>query len=146
VVTEYLEQMTNLVRGLKRANDWKYQCIEEFVLKNGKVFSVNGTKVKRGRTKECFKNAFCLAEYNPDLSYVEGYATFFNLGFPVLHAWCVDKQGNVYDPTWKKLGDEYFGVVFELSFVRETIFARKKFGVIDNREMNFPLLSGKEVL
>lgn len=142
-IKNFLKQMTGLVRSINRKNGWKYSCIEEFVLKNGKAFS-GFEKVKRGRQKECFKNAFYLADYNPDLQYVEGYATFSNIGLPVLHAWCV-KDGKVYDPTWKN-GNEYFGVVFDLSYVRKTILARKRFGVIDNFEHQFPLLSGKETI
>jgi len=141
MVKNFLKQMTKLVGKRK---GWKYSCFEAFVLKNGEPFVVNGIKVKRGKIKECFKNAFYLADYNPDLTYVEGYAIFSGIGLPVLHAWCVDKDGKVYDPTWKTLGDEYFGVKFDIEFVRKTILARRRFGVIDNFEKEFPLLKGEE--
>jgi len=141
IVREYLAKVTEMRRQIR--SNKKYSCIEEFVLKNGKEFtSQNGEKLKRGRMKQCFKNAYHLAE-DFNLIYVEGYASFMGLGFPVLHAWCVGKDGNVYDPTWKN-GGEYFGVPFDLMYVRKIILRRERFGVIDNVEMGFPLLAGKD--
>ena len=141
IVRDYLEKVTETARQIRSSK--KYSCIEEFVLKNGQEFtSQNGKKLKRGRMKECFKNAYHLAD-DSALIYVEGYATSLGLGVPFLHAWCVDTEGKVYDPTWKN-GGEYFGVPFDLKYVRKTIFRREKFGVIDNVEMGFPLLVGKD--
>lgn len=142
IIRGYLEKVTKTKRRIR--SNKKYSCIEEFVLKNGQEFrSRNGNKIKKGKMKECFRNAFHLAE-DFDLIYVEGYATCSGLGFPIFHAWCVDQEGNVYDPTWKN-GDEYFGVPFDFMYVRKTIFRRTKFGVIDNKEMGFPLLAGKDI-
>lgn len=141
---EYLEKMTVMVRSIRNNKEFTYSCFEEFVLKNGREFSNHQKKkIKRGKMKECFRNAFHYA-CDFDLIYVEGFATFSGLALPVLHAWCVDKEGNVFDPTWKE-GDEYYGVPFEMDYVRKTILQRKKFGIIDNYEQGFPLLKSEDL-
>jgi len=142
IIIDFLEKVSQMISSWN--NGWKYSCMEEFVLKNGKTFKVGNGKVKRGKVKECFKNAFHLADSGSGLVYVEGYATSKGLPFPVLHAWCVDSKGNILDPTWKD-GEEYYGVPFDMGFVCRTILKRKKFGVIDNCEDGFPLLSGQHI-
>jgi predicted ABC-type ATPase len=57
------------------------------------------------------------------------------------HAFCVDHNGTVVDPTWKD-GTSYFGVPLKQSFADKTIYARKYYGVIDNMEQKFPLYKG----
>jgi hypothetical protein len=138
-VRSYLEQMTMAIKGLRK-NDLKYSCMEEFILKNGLLFA-ESVKVKKGRMKECFRNAYLLADSNDKMIYVEGYAVSNACILPLYHAWCVDSTGKVYDPTWKD-GLEYYGVPFDLNFVRRTILDRKYYGVIDNWENHWPLLTG----
>ncbi len=139
----YLENMTKMTKELKYKKQFPYSCFEEFVLVNGKEYkNHNPVKVKYGRMKECFKNAFYLADRDEKYIYVEGFATTKHLGLPLLHAWCVDKQGNVYDPTWRD-GDEYYGVPFRMEYVRKTILRKKTFGVIDDWKSGFPLMSGE---
>ncbi len=118
--------MTKMTKELKYKNEFPYSCFEEFVLVNGKEYqNHNPVKVKHGRMRECFKNAFYLADRDDKYIYVEGFATTKRLGLPLLHAWCVDKQGNVYDPTWRD-GDTYYGVPFNLEYVRKTILSERK--------------------
>ena len=143
MVKEFLEQMTKMIKSMNRQNGWKYSCMEEFVLENGKLSTDVAGKVKRGKMKECFKNAFQLADrYEDELTYVEGFAVSKGVPLHVLHAWCVDKQKKVHDPTWKD-GAEYFGVEFDLMYVRKVIVQRKHYGVIDNWEGQWPLLRGE---
>lgn len=82
--------------------------------------------------KECYKNAFILAESNSDYTYVEGLAIPGFIGIPLEHAWVVDAKGHVIDTTWED-GIEYFGIPFELDFVRKIILETKTWGVIDWR-------------
>jgi hypothetical protein len=139
---DYLENMVEMVKKLKHNSKMKYSCMEEFVLKNGKEYH-NGHpgKIERGKMKECFRNAFLLADMK-NLIYVEGFATFSGIGLPVLHAWCVNKKGVVIDPTWDH-GDEYWGVPFSMRYIRKILLKTKRYGIIDNWEMHFPLLTGE---
>jgi hypothetical protein len=77
--------------------------------------------------------------------YVEGLA-YCGL-IPTLHAWCVDADGNVYDPTWRWGTGHYdvehgelLGVPMSLDFVRETVLTRERYGVLDNFEQGYPVL------
>lgn len=141
MIKDYLEKMSEMCNA--RINSkFKYSCFESFVLANGSEFGISGEKIKRGKKKACFCNAYHLADNGGKFTYVEGYASTKGLPFPVLHAWCLTEDGKVVDPTWKD-GEEYFGVSFDLNYVRKIILRRKKFGVIDNYEMHFPLLSGE---
>ncbi|MBA2504424.1 MAG: hypothetical protein H0V29_00600 [Thermoleophilaceae bacterium] len=58
--------------------------------------------VELGRRKCCFANAWRVAKAGEgELAYVEGYT--LHAGMPewlARHAWCVDRQGRVGDPTW----------------------------------------------
>jgi hypothetical protein len=140
---KYLQKRTKISREIIGNNkELPYSCFEEFVLENGKKFKNHKEiKVERGKKGECFKNAFHLAD-NKGLIYVEGVVTISGSPLPGLHAWCVDKEGNVYDPTLEE-ADEYYGVPFDLMYVEKTILREKTYGVIDNYEMGFPLLRGE---
>jgi hypothetical protein len=71
--------------------------------------------VPQGVAKQCYKNAGVLALESAGAAYTycEGYALRKGL-IPVHHAWCLDAQGHVVDPTWPfEEGNEYLGVAFE---------------------------------
>lgn len=137
IVSKYLEAVAKIMAGEKL----KYSSFEEFVLRNGRQFYFACPISKVGKPKECFKNAYLLAE-NKGLIYVEGYAITKGVPVPTLHAWCIDKNDAVYDPTWKD-GIDYFGVPFDINYVRKTMLKTRVFGVIDNIKMGFPLLTGE---
>ena len=140
-VQTYLKHITNFRKGNK-PEGYKYYCFEEYVLHNGKVYKPKKLlkKYRRGKLKECFTNAFFLAQrWQDELTYVEGYALSI---IPILHAWCVDNKGNVIDNTWEEPGHSYFGVPFKWQYVFDTVLKKGTYGVIDNFEQRFPLLKG----
>jgi hypothetical protein len=145
----YLESMVKMRKMHKVSDKLMYCCIEEFVLKNGKPMKADKPfpdHLRKGVVKECFKNAAELA-LETGWTYCEGYA----LGtiIPVIHAWVIDDEGNVIDPTWEPNGiecREYYGVEIPTDFLLKTILRREKYGVIDNMEENYPLLTGKETI
>jgi len=137
-VKQYLESMRILVEASGKAHKrkvelgWRWSCVDDLVLCEGKQFTYapKPKDVKYGKIKECFRNAFYLAEKRPDLTYVEGYA---NSIIPVWHGWCVTADGTVVDPTWRPIEREnrdYFGIPFGLKFLYRRMCETKQFGIL----------------
>ena len=135
-VVTYL-QIVSSVSGLTGC-----KSAEGFVLKHGQKFDPRplpkGTK--RGPIQQCFRNCANAAMDDPTLTYCEGYAIGV---IPVLHAWCVDKDGKILELTWKKPGTEYFGIPFQTSFLKRQLCRSGYFGLIDAWKSNWPLLRGR---
>ena len=148
-IRNYLEMTVTLRGNMKRPKDLAYSCIEDFVLRNGRQWTPAALppKLQPGKRRECFKNAFDLAMSVTGLRYVEGYACGV---IPVLHAWCADADGMVVDTTWtggrfrSPLGMEYFGVAFGTEFLFKALAKKKTYGLIDDWEGGWPLLTGKD--
>lgn len=91
----------------------------------GIEFSANDTTprwLRMGTMRDCFNNATLYAVSRPDVWYVEGYASGPELSIPAHHAWLVDCDGKVVDPTWPgSRNNVYFGVPFTQDFVRSTL-------------------------
>jgi predicted ABC-type ATPase len=141
---DYLEMVSKMSEAGPRGS------IEEYVLKNGQAFQSSTRKlpesVRAGKLGLCFMNAYQAADTHSNLTYVEGFATVY--GAPIAHAWTVDERNRVIDPTWSgknmlTSGTAYFGVKMPIDKVRETIYARGKYGVLHNPEQGFPLLRGE---
>lgn len=87
----------------------------------------------RGEPRQCYKNAGVLATHRPELAYCEGYALRAGL-IPVHHAWCLDPDGVVIDPTWPHdPANEYWGVSLSTEFLLLTLSASKVWGVLAER-------------
>ncbi len=112
---------------------------ERYVLDNGKLFPNVEVSQDRGKLGECYTNAYYAAEDN-DWRYVEGYATSV---IPMMHAWCVDDEGVVMEVTWETAGDEYMGVVMNMTDVAKAMVTTGVWGVMANDYLNeFKLLEG----
>lgn len=88
--------------------------------------------VRYGKPKLCFTNALNLAMDRKDLVYMEGYGAWH---IPTLHAWCVDPQGRVIDPTWRYAKEDahqvqYLGLPIKLDYVLATTLKTRTYGVI----------------
>jgi hypothetical protein len=124
--------MSDLRQRLQRAADYYIKSMpadhpnrqqHEFVLAHGQYFKSRPlpSDFERGKRKKCYSNAVQLTTLEPTLFYAEGFAGNVELrDFP--HAWCVDKDGNVYDPTLVNPEDfQFFGVRFSSEAVRYLI-------------------------
>lgn len=134
--------LENCAKLQPRPKGFIYSNIYDFVLKNGSEHIPNDPIINMGEKGMCFMNSFNLVENkNGSLRYVEGYA--YKVCIPMLHAWAIDENNYVYDPTWKD-GKAYYGVTFPLDYVRKIILRRKKWGVLDCWEIGWPLLTGED--
>ena len=75
-----------------------------------------------GEVKNCYGNSVTIALTDDEqrYTYTEGYA--YRQGvIPVQHAWLTDRDGSVYDPTWKPRDDSneavYLGIRFSHTFM-----------------------------
>lgn len=145
---EYLEWTVNVKKGysgqLRIPSELKFVGLEDLVLQHGIECKPQllPAKYKRGKIKECFNNALDLAtRYPAELTYVEGFASGL---IATHHAWCIDKNRNVIENTWPDgNGKEYFGIPLKLKWVIDTVCKKKTYGVLENWEQDFPLLTGK---
>lgn len=136
----YLEMMAKIVPNQDK-NGFKHASVAHFLLSEA-IFCnpiPRDSSIIQGEMKMCFRNAYNLAAANSSYVYVEGYAVSM---IPTLHAWCIDENKNVIDPTWTD-GTAYFGVPFSLKYVNSVILSRQIWGVIDNWNDRFPLITGE---
>ena len=120
-----------------------------FLLRYGRSWEFNEASlaVPQGEKHQCYRNAAMLALDNPEFIYVEGQTIIIPAsgegGIPIDHAWCVNEDGIVAEPT---LGDisfvgAYFGVPFSRSYLTKTVQRLRYWGLIEgNRE----LITGRE--
>lgn len=81
---------------------------EKWMLEHGHVMGPRiplPDGIKYGKAKECFGNAFGVAAFDERYRYCEGWAYTPGL-IAVHHAWLIDLDGNVIDPTWRDGGHE----------------------------------------
>ncbi len=138
MMKEYLEQMVDLMPD--KSTDLPYSSIYDFILQEGMecVAQPRPSDIAQMEMKQCFMNAYNLS-LSHGLIYVEGYALSI---IPTLHAWCVDEDRKVIDPTWTD-GVEYFGIPLDLGYINKVLLSRRKFGIIDNWEDKWPLMTGE---
>ncbi|MFI8091527.1 hypothetical protein ACIF9R_24940 [Streptomyces sp. NPDC086080] len=93
--------------------EWKHRSMYELVAAYGRWFTPAAlpTEVRALPERQCFVNAAETEREHPDLAYIEGLALGDGSPLPTLHAWCADRDGQVIDPTWSKLGGSaYLGI------------------------------------
>lgn len=102
---------------------------------HGREFSSPGGEEK-GPEGECFGNAFKLVQDCPEirgkgLMYCEGLAMKDSLGVPLDHAWVLNAEGQVLDPTWEG-PTQYFGAVFQYDWLIKHVLYTRYYGVLGN--------------
>lgn len=145
---QYLQRIVRLLktRRYKRLNG--YICVDDFILQHGKAMPVNGNLlpqgVERGPKGYCYFNAAELTRRDPcNFIYCEGYAD--GGAFPLLHAWCITRQGLVVDPTWET-GTDYFGVAFRAIYLRRRLKIQERdfnYGLLQMHQYKYPVLRAK---
>ena len=105
---------------------------DAIIAANGKPYhfdedSFSGSKKTQGL---CYQEAG-RAALDKNFTYVEGYVSVH--GVPIHHAWVVDSDGRVHDPTLQdgRGVHGYFGVPFKTNYVRETILRTGMWGMFD---------------
>ena len=120
---------------MMRAAVWKGHVPTDFLIAHGRDYKIgpDSFKLPRGEIKQCFMNASHLAFKRPDLTYVEGKVYCHGIGLD--HAWCVDWDGVVHDPTIRDGHDghisNYFGVPFKKDYLRKAIVWNRYYGLLD---------------
>lgn len=160
---QYLQIHVDMRKKHKlRDPSWVYAGMEDFVLEEGEPFTEfspyqpvpgKNNRYRMRMPKACFNNAYLAAVASRgNLLYVEGYA--MSAFMPVHHAWNIDAGRKIVDTTWCGDGTDlgmftrptpgvaYFGIVFDLNFVRSTR-TNNNTCVIDQWEKNWPLLKQK---
>jgi hypothetical protein len=132
----------NRMSGNKAPEHWKYRSAESFVLGEGQAFDASQVRYIPGidgTPKNCFQDAMNLA-VERRWSYCEGWA-IGAAGIDVHHAWCVDDDGMVVDPTWQAIADlhdedfpypgsAYVGLVLNVEVAWEWVAAKGSYGVL----------------
>lgn len=89
--------------------------------------------VRRGEMRQCYMNAGLLSTEHSEFAYCEGFAMRSGL-FPMHHAWCLNDQGRVIDPTWPHdEKNEYLGVALNPNFVVMSSLKTGLWGVLSER-------------
>lgn len=150
---EMLTFIENIVRFRNPPEGFIFSGPHDLVRRHG-VFCQPTKKpreIEWGEWQLCYMNAYRLADGNPDLTYVEGFATAM---FPVAHAWVVTPEGRVIDNTWRDAGESkvslrhraYIGIPLKIEYVKKIIAARGVYGVLEAYELDWPLMTGKDAL
>lgn len=126
----YLDLMSELIAAAPGGwrdgwrDGWRFRCAEALVRELGQPWTAARlpASIERGRPRYCYGNTLALVNRRPGLRYVEGFAIPWHAdgaGAPVLHAWAVNANGRVYDPTWPEPErSAYFGIAFDIAEVR----------------------------
>jgi len=104
----------------------------DFMLTHGHAYNFGPHTFKgpRQEANNCYGNALHTA-MDKGLTYVEGKVLVH--GVPIDHAWCVDADGFVVDPTivYKGQVTEYFGVPFLTKYAARAVARNGIYGLLD---------------
>ena len=129
----YLQDLAAVMKKVPGRTDWKYRGFEELVLECGRVMEPKPLpkNIKQCQPSFCYANCQRLVLKNRSLTYVEGYAMAEGVSIPLHHAWLLDANGYVIDPTWETPGCCYLGIPLATSWVKSIWNSRKQKGRTD---------------
>ena len=124
----FLDKQAELMQKIHPHPNWKYSGFEELILDCGVEMSFTPlpSSIDRGLPKNCYHNCFEILKDNLDLTYCEGYALYPDLALPLIHAWLIDEDGLVIDPTWDESDTVYLGIPFDTKWFIELLRSRNR--------------------
>lgn len=134
---QWLEDYFRMITGFNadRIPTDMYNGIPGLLQEEGKFYEARRlpAEYRKMRIRQCFNNALLMACWYPNLRYCEGLAHGV---LPVHHAWCLDENDEVVDPTWKLKDRElseigYYGVVIPTEVVRMAVITVDRSGILD---------------
>jgi hypothetical protein len=116
------------------------------VLEFGCAMRRSKEKVACGMMKECYANAQTIAIADDDYRYAEGWAMLEGVPIPIAHAWLLNANGLVVDPTWAGLKNGksavYYGVEIDTTYMCKRVLTTKAHHpMIDDYEFGYKLLN-----
>lgn len=107
-----------------------YRLLKE----HGRSFPIRKNRLNgKGKSQQCYQNSYHMM-VDRGYTYCEGFATSHLLGVAIEHAWVLDEEGYVVDPTWSD-GTEYFGVAFHSLGVRTVALQTRVYGIMSSTYM-----------
>ena len=132
---EFLNQQAVLIDSIYKKSTTPRKSSQRLILENGLPFlTMSKPSPFKGEPKSCYQNCTSALLKYPELSYCEGFAISKEVSFTIAHAWLIDNNSQVIDPTWNEDYTEstYFGVVFTNDFVRKIALKTKHYGILEN--------------
>jgi hypothetical protein len=112
-MTDAEQYMRSLLHPLAALGVGGSAILAAFVLRNGVAFSGEPLpdRYSPRPPRQCFFNARSMALRSKGLTYYEGFCASRDIGFPIHHAWVVNKGGHALDATLRDGSDyAYLGV------------------------------------
>lgn len=135
----FLQQQARLIKKIRPNQNWKYSCFEELILDRGieMKYAFLPEDIDRGIPKNCYYNCLELLREHRDLFYCEGYALTEDLPLPLAHAWLVNKDREVIDPTWNDESTVYLGIPFNTQWFIDLLVSRNREDCLSVFESNY---------
>ena len=135
----FLDKQARLIKKVHHQPYWKYNSFEELILDCGTEmkYAPLPNNVDRGLPKNCYYNCLQLLREHPDLTYCEGYAQSEDLPLPLFHAWLIDEDRNVIDPTWDDDTAVYLGIPFDTKWFIDFLVSRNREDCLSVFESNY---------
>jgi hypothetical protein len=135
-----LRACAQMMQGFKSAASFKYNSNYDLVLDLGRPFEQRLEHDYLRPKKLCFQNCFDLVrQIEGSYHYCEGLARPpQTCGMLFDHAWLIDEQGRVLDPTWHGAdyaGTAYYGIPLQLEYLLIRAVKTEVYGVLGHVDL-----------